>query len=169
MIGASTLVYPQDAEKEEKEMGRKHRTEAIENLPGITEEQKSDLESLHKQTDESLKPLREQIKELHKQLDELRSQMNYDMEQMRRLTRESGQLHTEMRLKKLDQEEALRDILTQEQMQALLEHKKKAHEERKALHMKRKAEMKALMKERNQQRRYHKSHQGNKEEEAPKE
>ncbi len=141
-IGVALFANAQEAQEERlsraEEMQRMHK-EAIENLPDITQEQINELQAMEKRNKSEMDPMREKMREVRKQMRALRDAESEDMEQMKNMIRESNALRTEMELKRLDQRQAVKEILTKEQFAALEENRQKMHGEMKEYHKKRHA------------------------------
>ena len=146
MIGViamlSSAVVAQNASTPERAQNGKRsmHKELLNDIPDLTEEQKAQIEEIHKSAKEGMKAQREESKEIRMKIMELKTAENPDQAQINKLIDRQSAIKADMMKQRTAAELKVRSILTPEQRKVLDAKMKEQGEKRQKRQQQRKME-----------------------------
>lgn len=148
-IGVIALLmgtsFAQDAApSKEMRQGKQGKHQAmLQELPGLTENQKAQIKDIREESREKMEPQREEMKKLRAKMMELKSAENPDQEQINRLIDEQAKLKAQMEKTRTASELKVRELLTPEQRKVFDAQQKEKMQKREKSMSEKKTMMKA--------------------------
>jgi len=88
---------------------------ALLNIPGLSEDQKAEIDKLHLKQLEAMTPLKNRIREKSARLETLLTTMPFDLNAADVVSDDLGKIHTEILKLMIRHDQALRNLLTPDQ------------------------------------------------------
>lgn len=128
LVLVASIGFAQDGPQTAKPHG-KHRA-MLEQIPDLTEEQRTQILEIRKNSKEQMQPQREQLKKIRIQLMEMKSADNPDQAKINALIDEQTNLKGEMLKTRTESELKVRSLLTPAQRKAVDAMRKEKQEKR---------------------------------------